>query len=126
MPFDLVLRGGRVIDPTQKLDAVADVAFAAGKVVMVGNALKADPGTAVRYEWGNIGTPGVHDLDAQRHRGAGGPVPVATALGVAELVGMALVAHIDHPTPSYEDRDEASLHQGASVGGAGAGTRGRP
>ena len=27
MPFDLVLRGGRVIDPSQKLDAVADVAF---------------------------------------------------------------------------------------------------
>jgi hypothetical protein len=39
MPFDLVLRGGRVIDPSQKLDAVRDVAFAAGKVVMVGNEL---------------------------------------------------------------------------------------
>jgi len=32
MPFDLVLRGGRVIDPSQKLDAVTDVAFADGKV----------------------------------------------------------------------------------------------
>jgi dihydroorotase len=30
MPFDLVLRGGRVIDPSQKLDAVTDVGFAAG------------------------------------------------------------------------------------------------
>src|SRR5690348_12346993 len=48
MPFDLVLRGGRVIDPSQKLDAVADVAFAGGKVAMVGNGLKADPGTDVR------------------------------------------------------------------------------
>ena len=43
MPFDLVLRGGRVIDPSQKLDAVTDVAFAAGKVVMVGNELNVDP-----------------------------------------------------------------------------------
>jgi dihydroorotase len=29
---DLILRGGRVIDPSQKLDAVTDVAFARGKV----------------------------------------------------------------------------------------------
>ena len=48
MPFDLILRGGRVIDPSQKLDAVTDVAFARGKVVMVGSELKADPGTDVR------------------------------------------------------------------------------
>jgi dihydroorotase len=45
MPFDLVLRGGRVIDPSQKLDAVTDVAFAAAKVAMIGNQLKLDPGT---------------------------------------------------------------------------------
>ena len=42
MPFDLILRGGRVIDPSQKLDAVTDVAFAGGKVAMVGNELKAE------------------------------------------------------------------------------------
>ena len=44
MPFDLILRGGRVIDPSQKLDAIIDVAFAGGKVAAVGNALKADAG----------------------------------------------------------------------------------
>ena len=33
--FDLILRGGRVTDPSQKLDAVMDAAFAAGKVAMV-------------------------------------------------------------------------------------------
>src|SRR5437879_9794889 len=62
MPFDLVLRGGRVIDPSQKLDAIADVAFAAGKVVMVGNQLKVDPGTDVRDVSGYIVTPGLIDL----------------------------------------------------------------
>ena len=45
MPFDLILRGGRVIDPSQKLDAVTDVAFAGGKVATVGNELKAEPAT---------------------------------------------------------------------------------
>jgi dihydroorotase len=75
MPFDLVLRGGRVIDPAQKLDAVADVAFAAGKVVMVGNELKADPGTDVRDVSGYIVTPGLIDLHAHVYWGG-------TSLGI--------------------------------------------
>ena len=36
MSFDLILRGGRVIDPSQKLDAGVDVAFAGGKVAAIG------------------------------------------------------------------------------------------
>ena len=35
MTYDLILRGGRVIDPSQRLDAVSDVAFAGGKVAKV-------------------------------------------------------------------------------------------
>jgi predicted amidohydrolase len=61
MPFDLVLRGGRVIDPSQKLDAVTDVGFAAGKVVMIGNELKADPRNDVRDVSGYVVTPGLID-----------------------------------------------------------------
>src|SRR5258708_10990745 len=62
MAFDLILRGGRVIDPSQKLDAVMDVAFAAGKVVMVGNELKVDAGTELRDVSGYLVTPGLTDL----------------------------------------------------------------
>ena len=32
MTHDLILRGGRVIDPSQKHDGVRDVAFTDGKV----------------------------------------------------------------------------------------------
>ena len=42
MTYDLILRGGRVIDPSQKLDAVIDVAFSGGKVAQIGPGLKAD------------------------------------------------------------------------------------
>src|SRR5580698_6348140 len=59
MAFDLVLRGGRVVDPSQKLDAVTDVAFAGGKVAMIGKALKVDPATDVRDVSGYIVTPGL-------------------------------------------------------------------
>src|ERR1700745_782654 len=75
MPLDLILRGGRVVDPSQKLDAVADIAFAAGKVVMVGNELKADPGTDVRDVSGYIVTPGLIDLHTHVYWGG-------TSLGI--------------------------------------------
>ena len=75
MPFDLVLRGGRVVDPSQKLDAITDVAFSAGKVAMVGNALKADPGTEVRDVSGYIVTPGLIDLHTHVYWGG-------TSLGI--------------------------------------------
>jgi dihydroorotase len=207
MAFDLILRGGRVIDPSQKIDAVTDVAFAGGKVAAVGNDLKADPATDVRHVSGLIVTPGLIDLhthvywggtsigvDAEEfcrtsgvttavdtgsagpgnfagfrkhviepsqvrilaylhishagiyaygHRvmvgeseeirlmnpidaaevaeanrdlivgikvrvgrnssGTSGIVPLEIALEVAEQVGMPLMAHIDHPPPSYEE-----------------------
>ena len=75
MPFDLILRGGRVIDPSQKLDAVTDVAFAGGKVAAVGNGLKADPGTDVRDASGFIVTPGLIDLHTHVYWGG-------TSLGI--------------------------------------------
>ncbi len=42
MSFDLVLRGGRVIDPSQGIDAVADVGFEDGRVAEVGTDLVGD------------------------------------------------------------------------------------
>jgi len=75
MPFDLILRGGRLIDPSQKLDAVTDIAFAAGKVAMVGNALKADPATDVRDVSGLVVTPGLIDLHTHVYWGG-------TSLGI--------------------------------------------
>jgi dihydroorotase len=75
MPFDLILRGGRVVDPSQKLDAVTDVAFSGGKVAMVGNALKVDPGTDVRDVSGYIVTPGLIDMHTHVYWGG-------TSLGI--------------------------------------------
>ena len=57
----LVLRGGRVIDPSQGLDRVMDVAFADGKVVGAGEVGRlAD--FDVRDVSGKIVTPGLIDL----------------------------------------------------------------
>jgi dihydroorotase len=75
MAYDLILRGGRVIDPSQGLDAVADVAFAGGKVARVAPKLDADAGTDVRDVSGQIVTPGLIDLHTHVYWGG-------TSLGI--------------------------------------------
>ncbi|MDE2333393.1 MAG: amidohydrolase/deacetylase family metallohydrolase [Rhodospirillales bacterium] len=58
--FDLVLKGGRVLDPAQGMDAVADVAFSGGKVAAVGANL--GPAAETRDVAGRIVVPGLIDL----------------------------------------------------------------
>lgn len=73
--YDLILKGGRVIDPSQNLDGPSDVAFAGGKVAAVGRDLKPGPGTDVRDVSGLIVTPGLIDLHTHVYWGG-------TSLGI--------------------------------------------
>jgi dihydroorotase len=75
MTPELILRGGRVIDPSQNLDAVTDVAFAGGRVAAVGQRLEAGPGTDVRDVSGRIVSPGLIDLHTHVYWGG-------TSLGI--------------------------------------------
>ncbi|MCJ2141352.1 amidohydrolase/deacetylase family metallohydrolase [Methylobacterium sp. E-066] len=62
MQHDLILKGARVIDPSQNHDGLCDVAFAEGRVSGFGRDLVAGPGTQVREMAGAIVTPGLIDL----------------------------------------------------------------
>lgn len=58
--FDLILRGGRIIDPSTGRDGIADIAFAGGKIAAIGDRL--DGGKEVIDVAGHIVTPGLIDL----------------------------------------------------------------
>jgi dihydroorotase len=75
MTYDLILRGGRVIDPSQRIDGVMDVAFAGGKVAKVGARLEGDAKTDIRDVAGKIVAPGLIDLHTHVYWGG-------TSLGI--------------------------------------------
>src|SRR5215204_3517191 len=75
MALDLILKGGRVVDPSQKIDGMADVGFASGKVARIGPDLAADRGTEIRDVSGHIVTPGLIDLHTHVYWGG-------TSLGI--------------------------------------------
>jgi dihydroorotase len=74
MPFELVLRNGHVIDPSQNIDRVTDVAFSGGKVAAIGDGLDGG-GADVRDVAGRIVTPGLIDLHTHVYWGG-------TSLGI--------------------------------------------
>src|SRR5471030_3391605 len=74
---DLVLKNGRLVDPSQGIDKVADIAFAGGKVAAIGDNLS---GADTRDVAGKIVSPGLIDLHTHVYWGG-------TSLGVqAELL----------------------------------------
>jgi dihydroorotase len=62
MKYSLVIKGARVVDPSQGLDAVRDVAFAGGKVAAVAPSLATNEAEAVLEAAGLIAVPGLVDL----------------------------------------------------------------
>jgi len=71
--YDLLLRGGHVVDARNKISAVRDVAVAAGKVAAV--AAKLDPADAVKTVdvSGLYVMPGLIDIHAHTYTGTGEP-----------------------------------------------------
>ena len=62
MKWDILIRGGEVIDPTQDLRAVKDVAVQGGVIAEIGDNLSADEAETVFDASGLLVTPGLIDL----------------------------------------------------------------
>jgi dihydroorotase len=111
MDYDVVVSGGRVIDPSQEIDRVADVAFAQGKVAAVGDGLAARSAKVVDAA-GKIVTPGLIDLHTHVYWGGTSlgvdPLALARSAGVSTLVDTGSAgpgnfpgfrAHVIDPSP---------------------------
>ena len=89
--FDLVLTGGHVIDPSQDIDAICDVAFENGHVARIADQISPETARSWQDVSGKLVTPGLIDLHTHVYWGG-------TSLGVeadAYARGSAITTLVD-------------------------------
>ena len=82
--YDLIIRGGRVIDPSIGLDAVRDIAIAGGRIAAVEPAITASAADVIDAR-GRIVVPGLIDIHSHAGRSKEGP-PLSLQDGVTGFV----------------------------------------
>src|SRR5690349_19378928 len=60
--YDLIIKGGRVLDPPQRIDRVADVAIKSGKIAAIRPNIAASSAAEVIEAGGKLVTPGLIDI----------------------------------------------------------------
>jgi dihydroorotase len=129
---DLLVRGGRIVDPSVGRDGAADVLLAGGAVAAVGEELSA-AGAEVFDATGLYVFPGFIDLHAHlREPGREYAETIASGAAAAAAGGFTAVCAMPNTEPANDDRSVTSFiaARGAESGGArvypiGAITRGR-
>ncbi len=110
-PFELVIRGGRVVDPESGLDAVRDVGIRDGRIAEISeHRLDAD---RVVDATAHVVAPGFIDLHSHS------PTPLGQHYQALDGVTTALELEAGaFPVPAFGSqlREAARLHYGASVG----------
>jgi dihydroorotase len=82
--YDLMIKGGRVIDPSAGLDAVHDVAIMQGRIAAVGSNIPGDASETIDAQ-GKIVAPGLIDIHTHAGRSKEGP-PMCLQDGVTGWV----------------------------------------
>jgi dihydroorotase len=82
--YDLIVKGGRVIDPSRKLDAIRDVAIANGRIAVIGEGIQADAAETIDAH-GKLVVPGLIDIHTHAARVKEGP-ELCLADGVTGLI----------------------------------------
>jgi dihydroorotase len=82
--YDLIIRGGRVIDPSMSLDATRDVAISGGRIVAVAANIAGDATETIDAR-GKIVAPGLIDIHTHAGRSKEGP-PMCLQDGVTAWV----------------------------------------
>jgi dihydroorotase len=110
----LLLLGGRVIDPANRLDGVADVLIVDGKIAAVGaDAGARAPANAERMELkGKVVCPGLIDLHVHlREPGQTGKETIATGTQAAARGGFTTVVCMPNTSPAVDNAGTVALIQ---------------
>src|SRR6266567_2743796 len=117
----LLLAGGRVIDPANQLDAVADLLIVGGKIAAIGNDAAAQaPVNVERMEVaGLIVCPGLIDLHVHlREPGQAAKETIATGTAAAARGGFTSVVCMPNTAPPIDNAGTVALiHELASTQG---------
>ncbi len=108
----LLLAGGRVIDPANQLDAVADLLIVGGKIAAIGNGAAAQaPANAERIEVaGLIVCPGLIDLHVHlREPGQAAKETIATGTAAAARGGFTSVVCMPNTSPAIDNPGTVAL-----------------
>ena len=100
--YDLVIKGGRVLDVSQRLDRVMDVAVRGGKIAALESSISASDGAEIFDATGRLVTPGLVDIHAHPRPGEVTPQQILSngvttvvdggsrgADGIQDMVGVA-------------------------------------
>ncbi|MST94139.1 MAG: dihydroorotase [Pedosphaera sp.] len=108
----LLLTGGRVLDPANRFDAVADVLIVDGKISTVGaNAAKqAPPGTPTFNAQGKVVCPGLIDLHVHlREPGQSAKETIKTGTEAAARGGFTSIACMPNTSPAIDNPGTVAL-----------------
>ena len=125
LPFDHLIRGGRVVDPSQKLDAIRDVLIRNGRVEAIGDSVNVSDLKLEEHQitdaQGLVVTPGF--IDGRVYFGEPGFEPretIDSGLGAAASGGLTSVVHWGWSLPANDHRAmtqsllAAALHAGTA------------
>jgi dihydroorotase len=100
----ILLRGGRVVDPSQKLDSVRDVLLADGRIAALGEGLEASADTRVFDCAGLVVTPGLIDVHVHlREPGGEHKETIASGARAAAAGGFTAVCAMPNTDPPIDD-----------------------
>src|SRR5438874_10980317 len=70
--YDLIVKGGRVIDPSRKLDAIRDVGIAQGRIAAIEASIPGEAAETIDAR-GKLVVPGLIDIHTHAARISDGP-----------------------------------------------------